>query len=113
MLEALAEREPVVREPFETLNEQLLHADEIQLAFRPQALRDMARNIVARSQQSLDGHSLPREPLKDIRQHGYDVMRVFALARLRERLTDVLQMEHELRSLRAYVTTQSQTVQSR
>lgn len=113
MLESLADRDAAIQAPFQTLNEQLVHADDIQIAFRPQALRDMARNVLTQSQQLLEKHNLPREPFKEIRQHCHDVMRIFALARLRERLTDVLQMEHELRSLRAYVTTQSQTVQSK
>lgn len=113
LVESLAEREDDIREPFETLNEQLLHADSIQMAFRPRALRDMANNVVQESKDSLESRNLPREPLKNLRQDGYDVMRIFALARLRERITDVLQMEHELRSLRAYVTTQSQTVRTK
>lgn len=110
---ALAEREESIREPFETIDEQLANVDNIHIAFRPQAMRDIAHTIVVESQNSLERHKMPREPLKHIRQDGYEIMRIFALARLRERITDVLQMEHELRSLRAYVTTQTPTARSK
>lgn len=112
LVKALEGRESGLREPFEARVEQLLSVDSIHAAFRAQAVRDMAHGLLSDVQEALNQHKMPREPLKLLRENAYEVMRIFALARLKERISDVLQMEHELRSLRAYVTGPVQPVQT-
>ena len=84
--------------------------DEKPEVFRAQVLSDCASQIVETANEALTTKGVPRQPIKLLRQDASDVLRVFALARLHERISDVLQMEHELRSLRAYVTAQTHAI---
>jgi PAS domain S-box-containing protein len=85
---------------FAAIQTKLQEAGEKSLLFRAQALRDVARETAETCQKILDEHKVPRQPVKQVRQDAFALMGVFAQARLHERISDVLQMEHELRSLR-------------
>lgn len=90
----------------------LEHAEKSQEVFRAHTLYDTAWQIADACQSALDGGGVPHELLKQVRQDAYDLMSVHARFRLQERISDVLQMDHDLRSLRAYVTTPSHEVES-
>ncbi|MEM7131000.1 MAG: PAS domain-containing protein [Chloroflexota bacterium] len=113
LVEALSGREEELRQPFEERLEQLEHAPNILAAFRAQAIRDMAHGLIMDCRSAQEQYSMPRQPLKHAREDAFDVMRVYALARLKERISDVLQMEHELRSLRSFVTGPGQSTPTR
>ncbi|MGB1250697.1 MAG: PAS domain-containing sensor histidine kinase [Candidatus Promineifilaceae bacterium] len=81
--------------------------------FRAQVLADCAGSVVETASEALNTKGVPRQPMKLLRAAAFDVLRIFTLSRMHERISDILQMEHELRSLRAYVTAQTYTVAPR
>ncbi len=111
LTERLTDRNSALRTHFAELVDRFETAQQQHEAFRAQVLYNTAKEIVDACQAALASRNVPREPLKQTRQSASELMRIFAVARLHERTSDVLQMEHEIRSLRAYITTPSQSAQ--
>ncbi|MCB8950760.1 MAG: PAS domain-containing sensor histidine kinase [Ardenticatenales bacterium] len=101
-----------LQQELQKLITKLDEAEKTELLFRPHALYFSAVQIAAACQNALESGGVPRQPLKQVRQEAQEIMRILALARLQERIGDILHMDHALRSLRAYLTTPAHDVQS-